>query len=510
MTAASVAPDRSGSTVRMIGWVLIIGAFIAIVTVVPTQAVLASFGLLIVVSVLLRSQHDSAFLVLILLFVLAVVPASLGISGLGSLGAPTTVIGLAAGGIFFVSWVAPRWSVFNGEVALSGETEYSGRIRPIPVLIVVFLSANFASYAAAGMRAKDQVEGSAADRGIITMVAAAGIALLVSETVPTRQRLDAILRMIVLAGCFVATVGIAQFLVGFDLVAHIHIPLLSPISESLSVGERSIFRRVAGTTLHPIEFGVLVCMVIPVALHLAMHHSRRWYLAVAVLGLALPMSVSRTAVVGIGAMAIVLVPGWSRRVRHWVYAGAAAYLVAVRVLIPGLLGTLKALFVDAGVDPSITTRESDYEFVSRFFAERPIFGRGYATFIPTKFDFLDNQYLLSIVETGLVGAAAYLALIVGAMLAARSVRRWCKAEVDRDLAQALVASLAVVALTSAAFDFMSFPSVRVLLFVIVGCVGAIWRLVPHDRPPDSQRSGRADEAEGGDLPASRDFEKAVG
>lgn len=438
----------------------------------PTEALLLAFGLLIVGAGLIRAHHDTTMIILLLLTVMAVIPAPLAIPELGSLGTPTTLIGLAAGGLWFVSWA---WSRKEAVTFVEG-------YRPIPILLGVWLASVLASFAAASMRAKDGLEASAADRGVITVVSSVGIALLIAETVPTRERLDTIVRVMVLAGSVIALVGILQFTIGLDLAADVRLPGFERIGGALSVTERSMFRRVAGTTLHPIEFGVVMCLSIPLALHLAMQHSRRWFLAVAVMGVAMPMSVSRTAVLGVIAASVVLVPAWPRKVRRRVLLGAAGYLVAVRLLIPGLLGTIKALFLDANTDPSINSRESDYEFVSRFVGERPFFGRGFSTFIPTRFDFLDNQYLLSLVETGVVGLLALVTLILGGMATASSVRGRTDNEVDRDLAQALMASLAVVGATSVAFDYLSFPTTRVLMFVVLGCVGALWRLVPRGDP----------------------------
>jgi O-antigen ligase len=282
---------------------------------------------------------------------------------------------------------------------------------------------------------------------------------------------------LVVAGCAIAAVGVVQFVTGFDPASRIAVPGLSATVDGAAfVGQRSMFRRVAGTTLHPIEFSVVLCVVLPFAIHLALHASRRWFWAVALLGLALPMSVSRTAEVGMTALALVLVPSWPRSVRHRAYLGAIAYLVALRLLVPGLLGTIKSLFVDAGADPSIASRQTDYTFVNGFIAERPVFGRGLATFIPSRYDFLDNQYLMSLVETGVAGVTAFLLLVGGSAVVAALVRSRSSDPADRSLAIAVVAALAVLGATAAVFDLLSFPTVRTLLFVVVGCAGALWRL----------------------------------
>jgi hypothetical protein len=462
-TAAAPAPVHRRRDV-------VAGAFTAcgvvMALVLPSRVLVAGFVFLALGAVLVRARRDAALVVVVLLVAMAVVPASQTISALGSLGAPAVLLGLFAGCVWLVEWLAPREVVRQ-------------RYRPVPLLLAGFLGVNIASFAAASLRAKDHLEVSAADRGMIVLIAGTGIALLTSESVATRARLDAVVKAVVVAACTIAAVGVAQFVLAFDLASQLSVPgLRTTVEGATFITERSTFRRVAGTTLHPIEFSVVLCIALPFALHLAMHCSKRWLFAVVLLGLALPMSVSRTAVLGLLALLVVLVPSWPRQQRHRFYLGVAAYLVAVRVAVPGLLGTIRALFVDAGVDPSITSRQGDYEFVNRVIAERPVFGRGFATFIPTRYDFLDNQYLLSLVETGFAGVTGFIVLVLGCAVVAGLVRSRSSNAADRSLAQALVAALLVVAATSAAFDFLSFPTVRMLLFVVVGCVGALWRLAP--------------------------------
>ncbi len=458
-------PHQRGVAIAMT--VVVLGATVAAV-VMPPEAVMAVFAALILGAMLVQAHRDTALTIVVLLALMALIPASLALPELGSMGAPTTLVALAAGGLWLVTWVSPRSNVV---------TEVEG-YRPIPILLAVWAASTTASYAVAALRAKDGLEASAADRGMVVMLASLGIALLIAETVPTRERLDSIIRVAVLAGTFIAAIGIIQFFIGWDYAAHVSIPGLKPTGSGLSITERSIFRRVAGTTLHPIEFGVVLCLIIPLGLHLAMHHSRRWFAPVAVMGLALPMSVSRTSFVGAAAAGLVLLSLWPRQTRRRALAVGFGYLVAVRLLVPGLLGTIRSLFTNATKDPSITSREQDYEFVGRFITENPLFGRGFFTFIPERYDYLDNQYMMTLVETGVIGLLALLTMIVGSMVVAHKVRARTDDPVDRDLAATFMAMLAVALSTAIAFDYLSFPSVRIMLFVAIGGVGALWRLVP--------------------------------
>jgi O-antigen ligase len=441
----------------------VLSGALAAAIVIPTSYMALTLLGMIAAAIIVRSRLDSGTLAVVFLAVVAAIPAQLVVPGLGSLGSPQIIVSLAALGAWFVTWLSPN-------------DNWADRYRPVPILIAIFVAANLASFGAAGLRPTDALESSAADRGLIIVLASAGIALLIAESVSSRDRLDVVVKGMVLAGTAIACVGIIQFASGYDLAANVRLPgLQSTTNDAAFITTRSIFRRVSGTTVHAIEFSAVLCIVFPAALYLALYQRRRWFISVALIGIALPMSVSRTAVVGIGIGALVLVLAWPRSYRRKFYAFTVLYLVAMRLMIPGLLGTIRALFVDAGADPSVSSRTTDYEYVDKFVAERPLFGRGFATFIPTRYDFLDNQYLLSLVETGYVGVSAYLLLLAGGMFVAYRVRRRSTDDRDRGLAQALMASLAVVGFTSFTFDFLSFPTARAMLFTAVGCVGALWR-----------------------------------
>ena len=74
--------------------------------------------------------------------------------------------------------------------------------------------------------------------------------------------------------------------------------------------------------------------------------------------------------------------------------------------MPGLLGTLRSLFLHASSDPSVKGRTNDYTVVFQYVGERPWFGRGPGTFLPGRYILLDNQFLGALVATGVVGVIA--------------------------------------------------------------------------------------------------------
>ena len=67
-------------------------------------------------------------------------------------------------------------------------------------------------------------------------------------------------------------------------------------------------------------------------------------------------------------------------------------------------------------------------------------------------------------------------LFATALATARRARRLAVDPEIRDLAQCLAASVAVGAVAFGTLDAFSFPIVSGLTFLLIGCVGAVWRL----------------------------------
>jgi O-antigen ligase len=78
---------------------------------------------------------------------------------------------------------------------------------------------------------------------------------------------------------------------------------------------------------------------------------------------------------------------------------------------------------------------------------------------------------------GVFGLASLFFLFVVVLFCARGVRRRSTDQATRDLAQSLAAGVMVAMLSFATFDGLSFPMATNLLFLLVGCAGALRRLV---------------------------------
>ena len=188
------------------------------------------------------------------------------------------------------------------------------------------------------------------------------------------------------------------------------------------------------------------------------------------------MTGSRSAFFGLAVICIVLLPTWRRR--DWLracLAGLAAPALAWLVK-PSLVSSFTALFGQLGTDQSSLSRADAYSEAVPYIAAHPWLGQGFQTFFPQTYFFVDNQYLNSLLETGVLGLLALVACFATGWFTARSVRATAADARTRDLGQCLAASIAVGAVCFASFDALSFSTAAGLFFLLLGCVGAAWRL----------------------------------
>ncbi|MEZ0447903.1 O-antigen ligase family protein [Cellulomonas sp. ICMP 17802] len=309
--------------------------------------------------------------------------------------------------------------------------------------------------------------------------------------------IETIVRRFALAGGLMATLGIAQYVTRQSLVDRIAIPGLTASYES-GTNFRNGLIRVAGTATHPIEFGALLTILLPIALHVALHSHglgrfRRWFPA-ATIFVALGLSGSRSAYIGLVVVLVVLLLGWPRRLRMVVGPTSVVVLVLMCLALPPLFRSVRNMFVGAKDDPSIASRTDSYAIAVQFVERWPFFGHGLGTFLP-KYRVFDNAYLGLLVSVGIVGTIAFVAIPVTAIwLLLRRRRLWID-ERSRDLALSLAAGIAAGSVSLAFFDGFGFPMMMGTMLLTLGISGALLAVRGRSQlpPPDWwPPSGRAE------------------
>ncbi|MEP6799741.1 MAG: O-antigen ligase family protein, partial [Lapillicoccus sp.] len=400
---------------------------------------------------------------LVLLFA---IPARLTFGPLGGAGSPAVMVGIVSAAI----WICYRISVNRTTAFIA---------QPIRRTSLLFFAVLLLSFVAACVRPINAEELQNSQLTLLTAFGWMGILLMACDGIPDLNRLQVYLgRLSVGAGLF-AALGLVQYLTGLPLTNFIVIPGLSANQALGGLASRDGFNRPASTAIHPIEFGVVITALLPICLHVAMHHRhrgavRRWFPVIAI-AVAVPISISRSAIVGAVVALVCVVPTWAPRARALALAVLGALSVAVFVLLPGIIGTLTGLFAGASTDPSALSRTDSYALAAQFIEQSPIFGRGIGTFLP-KYRILDNQYLLLTIEAGFLGVVLLLTVLITALVSMSLVRRRSSDPIVRSTAQACFAGIACAAVGYALFDGFAFPTFASVSFLLLGLAGATWRL----------------------------------
>ena len=381
--------------------------------------------------------------------------------------------------------------------------------HPGRAAVLALLLASCLSYAHlfAGLSGASTIDGrAAADRWMLLMFAAAGIAFVTTDCVRTVKDAMVVVRWVLAGGAICCVAALIQFTAHTNPVEWITALMVGFVDNggSNAFQARGALMRVAGTTLHPIELGVVSAMLLPLAIWRALYDGQgRKALHWAVVGLfvlANALTVSRSGLLAVVIALAVTVPFLPKLARQWatiiVPLGAAGLFIAV----PGLISTLFSAATAGNSDSSITYRTEDYPLALRLVTDRPWLGTGPGTWIPTNaLDIFDNQYLLTAVTMGVVGLAGLIAyLLVPALAALTAARNLDGSELKLLAASAAAAGL-VATVASGTFDSLSFPVFALLYPFFIGLSGASWLMVknqtehgpaaPLRTSPDRQTGG---------------------
>lgn len=422
-----------------------------------------------------RGWRPDAVTVLTLLVASAfVIPARYTFPPLGGAGRLDNMLGIA-----MLAW----WIVTRAVPPLTVRTR-----QPMRSVVLVLLCTVFVSAGLAYQRGLSTVEFNGMDRELIGWLSIAGVLLVAIDGINSVERADVLLRRIVLLGLFVAFVADVQFFFGYDLTYQLQPPGLSTNIDLRTVEFRSVVARVYGTSLHPIEFGVLMAVVGALSTHYALiaktrpERQWRWICTAIILGSGL-LSVSRSAVVSMAIILVGFFMVWRPRMWFNGLVAAAIGLLAMRAVAPGLIGTLRALFENIENDQSIQGRTNDYEVIFPLIDRSFWFGRGPGTFNVEEYFVLDNQWLGQMVSTGIVVTLVLASLFVVAIAQAHHLSRRARTDDQRHLAHTLMLVLVVFVVASFFFDSLAYPQIRAFTVVVMGVVGGLWSRHTASREP---------------------------
>ncbi|WP_051944457.1 O-antigen ligase family protein [Streptacidiphilus rugosus] len=433
---------------------------------------------------LLHRPLDATAVLTVYLCLALFIPSNLAVPALGGVGTPANVFALLGLLWFLASWLGGRITAPAGT-------------RSARLAMCVLSAAVLLSYIADAARDSSHEEQLGADRGVIALLVWVGLVVLTTAGMHDRSRLEVLMRRLVLLGAVVAAIGYYDFFSGTNIADSIQIPGLNASVSGIEAMNRGDFVRPRSLTAQPLEFGGMLAILLPFAIQQALDPSRpggrlrRWVPA-AVIGGALPLTVSRTSIIGVALVLLVMVPRWKPQRRWTAIAVMLGAVAGFKVVIPGLIGTLTNLFSSflSNSDSSTQTRTVKYAEILPYLEQRPLFGRGFGTFTPDLYFFTDNQYMLIAAEMGALGVIALLVLCFTGIHQGGAIRRLARTDADRELGQAYLATAVVTLVIAATFDALSFPMFAGIFFVTLGTGASHLGFLRRDHAAAEQAAAR--------------------
>lgn len=361
----------------------------------------------------------------------------------------------------------------------------------VPMAAVFFFAA--ASDAVNPGRVAGVPSGGSVVKSISFLASFVLVYFLVVSVVRTRRAVDALVKVIVAGGAAVAVGAMIESRTQinvFDRLAG-SIPMLSyrpPPAGDTEALAREGTERVFASAQHPIALAAALAMLVPLGLYLAMTPRPRravWWGATALLVMGTVATVSRTGVLMVVVFALVLVLLRPRAMRKLLPYALPA-IVVVMIALPHTLGSLYGSIFGGGLHGALAEQSNEVQYAELTSSGRiadigptlaevsqePLLGEGYGTRVAgVNARLLDDQWLGTLAETGVLGLLAWLAVFrrsIGRL--ARTARR------DRSergwLCAALAASIASFGAGMLTYDAFSFIQVTFLLFILLALAAA--------------------------------------
>lgn len=319
---------------------------------------------------------------------------------------------------------------------------------------------------------------------------------LVVSLVRTRKMIDLVAGTLVLCGAVVGFFALIEARTAWNIFNELGgvVPLLDPIRlpDAESRGGRL---RTFGSAQHPIALGAALAMLFPLALSFAKRSGRRiWWVPAGLIALGVFATVSRTSVMMLLVAGTVLLFLRPRDMRKLIIPVIIVAPLVLHLALPGTMGSLKSAFFPEGGLVAEQQKSAGQRGAGRVadlapaldeYARSPVIGQGYSTRVTEdgpmeNADILDNQWLKSLLEIGIVGVVAWVWLFCVAMGRLGKAARGDPSP-DGWLPAALAASIAAFAVGMVTFDAFSFIQVTFLLFIMLA-LGACTTLLARKAP----------------------------
>jgi hypothetical protein len=355
---------------------------------------------------------------------------------------------------------------------------------PIALIVVASLGSVAVNYGRVAPLA------SAVLKALIVFVSFIALYYFISSVVATAAGVYLITQFIVCGVAIVALFSIVEQRTGFNVFDHVGSVFPALELQGAALNFRDGLIRATGSADHPIALGVLFAMVFPLGLAIAKSRSPAWWVPTSVILIGVLASGSRTPFLALMTAGIALV--WLRPhdIRPLLPL-AIPMLIVIKLAAPGSVATLKNSFFPSGggegliasqhmlaADPTLISGRANFKPRLIEGMRRPILGQGLGT-RQTGADnplrnapILDNQWLGTFLDVGLLGIAGWIWLIVRIDRRLARIAR-TRGSPDGLLAAGFVASITGFAVSMLTYDSLSFIQEAIVLWVVLALAATL-------------------------------------
>jgi len=359
--------------------------------------------------------------------------------------------------------------------------------------LVLLVAAVLASVSANGDRV--QPLGSDVAKSLLLLLGFVAVYYFTVSVVAGRRHVELMLKLLVGGAALVAIASVVERRTAYNVFDHLGewVPFLD--YHGYRFGTRGGRLRVLASSSHPIALGALFAMLLPISVALGYRLGRHWWILAGALGVGVFATASRTPVLMLAAAGAILLWLKPEVKRLWPLAVPAA--VVVHFLLPGAIGTIRDAFLPAGglvaeqsnVDPEVDPLLAGGRLrllgpSLDEWAQRPLFGQGEGTRI-TGFEapnrnapILDNEWLGTLLELGVLGFAAWAWLLLRAVRRLGARARDAPAE-EGWLFAGLAASVAAFGVGMFTYDAFSFIQVTFVFWILLGLASSLLASPKH-------------------------------
>lgn len=370
------------------------------------------------------------------------------------------------------------WALIVAALAPARPAGTGYRYGLIEVLLLVFAAVAVLSVMRNLAELETLGEASLAIGKLVLLGSFVAFYLLLVGTIRPSE-LPAVVQLVVALATLAAIGTIVEFATGrnffFTLAG-----ALSPPGTRITSGDLLVSPGgrpdVTGPARHGLAVSAMLAMLLPLAVAgaaFAAEQRERWgYRIAALIIFAACITTFRRSGVVLPFLACsALVIGGGRRMLP-VAAVFGALLLATPLLAPGAVSEVVSQFSSSNQQAreSIEGRTSDYDAVVPDLRAGLFLGRGFGSYEARRYRFLDNQYLTLLIETGIVGTAAWVLLIVAGAV------RGLRVGLSRDgpahwIGLAAFGSCLAFLAANAFFDALAFPQAPYVFLLVVALAG---------------------------------------